>query len=160
MVIYPQFRASLDKESGKITYGDMLQLKTLDTHVLSGDVSTSEIQSLAGLEYAVNLETLDLSNCMNPFKASELSRLSNLKKLKIFAIDEVGMRDLNFLKGSLNLEEVNVRDTGNYAKVSGPLNITVLKNMKNLKKLTLKLKTGCWDTHMPVITAGNLQYIK
>ena len=47
-------RDALDKPAGSITVGDMQSLEILDARL-------KNISSISGLQYAVNLKTLDLS---------------------------------------------------------------------------------------------------
>ena len=90
------------------------------------ELDNRSIDSIEGLEYAINLKKLDLSDNdiedISPLKQLKKLEHLNLKENKISDISAI--RDLKKLK-SLNLEYNNVED------------ISALENLKKLKYLNL-----------------------
>jgi len=92
-------RAALNKPTGVITNVDMAKLKVLK-------VINENINDLTGLEYAVNLDTLDLSSN----KISDLTPLQNLIKLATLILfnNELDNNDLPMLYQLDNLTSLNL----------------------------------------------------
>lgn len=92
-------RVALNKLSGAITISDMEKLKSL----VAVDF---DIYSLEGLQYAVNLEFLNLS--IN--KISDISQLENLTKLKELYLVSNEIRDISYIKKLTNLTVLYLDD--------------------------------------------------
>ncbi|NPV89256.1 MAG: hypothetical protein HPY50_00590 [Firmicutes bacterium] len=125
---------------GLITIGDMQSLTSLS----AGD---SDIQYLDGLQYATNLQTLDLHNCkiedISPLsgltelttldlgsnQVSDISVLTNMTKLKFLSLYGNQVSDISALSGKTNLEVL-------YLSYNKPIsNPEVLSGLTNLNFL-------------------------
>lgn len=87
---------------------------------------TRGIKSIKGLEFATNLEYLDLSEN----EITDISPIKNLKKLEMLEIDRNIIEDISPLKDLTNLKHLNLYS--NYIK-----DISPLKNLVNLEFLDL-----------------------
>lgn len=119
----PQFEASVASELGlsvgTITTDDMLGLTSLRT---SGDIS-----SISGIEYATNLESLQLMSALPEFDdISPLAGLTNLKDIYIGYAP--GLSDINPLSGLYNLEDLSIAE----AKISDISPISELTNLTRI----------------------------
>ena len=85
----------------------------------------ARVAELAGLEYAVNLEELDLG--LNPL--TDLGVLALLPRLRVLNVDGVA-RDLRPLTGLVGLERLSLRD-------NSLVNVTPLASLTELKVLDL-----------------------
>ena len=95
-------RQALGKPTGALTSEDLASLTRLEAARLS-------IESLAGLEHATALDTLDLEG--NPIAdVSPLSSLTNLKELSLnnTSITDAGVAELSSLT---NLKELSLNNT-------------------------------------------------
>ncbi|MFC4368954.1 leucine-rich repeat domain-containing protein, partial [Citroniella saccharovorans] len=85
------------------------------------------VDSLKGIEEAVNLEDLHISS----IHCKDLSLLANFTKLKKVYIKSNDLENLDFLKDLRSLEDVNVNSN----------NLTSLKGLENLNKLKILTAT-------------------
>ena len=146
---------SLGKASGEvITRGDMATLTFLEAR-------NSDISDLTGLEFATNLQWLDLggkwlpdSTWVNSNAISNFSALSSLTNLTVLDLSGTGVSDISALSGLTNLTELYLAYTGildahlsvlsvltklqtldlSYNSIS---NISVLSGLTNLDSLNL-----------------------
>lgn len=114
-------RNKVKKKSGDSIYrSDVIDITSLNA-------GSSGIDDLTGLEYLINLKTLDLSyNSLT--KTTALTKLTELNSLKLINTD---LKDINALKGLTALTYLDISD--NYIKDFLPL-----KNLTNLTALYLK----------------------
>ncbi|GAA0744998.1 leucine-rich repeat protein [Clostridium oceanicum] len=149
------------KADEKITKADMKSLKKLSSDFLpivdKTDTTangTRGISDLTGLEYAINLQELDLSEN----SISDLSPLSNLTKIKWLEVDRNYIKDLSPLSKMTVLEHLNIYNNGGIVDLTpisklksikwidmhhcsrseAPLNVEVLKNLVNLEYLSFE----------------------
>lgn len=87
------------------------------------DLSDNNINSLKGIEYAINLTSINL-NKNDIVDASYLGKLTNLKKLEL---SENRVEDISFITNLKNLESVGLDSN----------NIYVIPDLSKLKKLIL-----------------------
>lgn len=92
-------RAELHHPLGGLTQADLLELRTLDARSM-------EIQSLSGLEYAVNLTWLDLDTN----SVTNLTPLSNLINITYLNLDSNQITDITPLAGLRNLNVLSLFD--------------------------------------------------
>ena len=121
-------RTSDIAEDQPLTKADMLRL--------GGLVSIDEgVVSLKGLEHAINLEFLHISDC----EVSDLTPLAGLKQLRVLKLYENRIRDVTPLAGLVNLKELIL--SGNAIEDWSPLlDLLTLKFyilMKTLETLPL-----------------------
>ncbi len=90
-------RAELHHPLGGLTQADLLELRTLDAR-------SKEIQSLSGLEYAVNLTWLDLDTN----SVTNLTPLSNLVNITYLNMDSNQITDITPLAGLRNLNSLSL----------------------------------------------------
>jgi hypothetical protein len=102
------------------TATDMLGLTFLNA-------SYKGITSPVGLEYAANLESLDLSQN----RISDISALSGLSKLATLVLNNNTITDISPLSGLTNLRELDIHDNG----VS---DVSALSRLTNLQSLILR----------------------
>jgi internalin A len=112
-------RAALSKPIGPITRCDMLGLESLSA-------SGRNITNLCGLEWAMNLSSLELEQ--NPF--SDLSPLAGLRNLRCLSLGRNQVTDYSAVSNLTGLASLAVR-TGNLRDLS------VLKPLTQLTSLTL-----------------------
>ena len=111
---------ALDKNDGDaITKEDLVGLTRLNLHNLG-------ITNLTGLEFCTNLTNINLGDGKN--KASDLSPLTGLIKLKSLTLHHNDVSNLSPLKNLINLETLNI----GHNKFS---DIEPLKNLVNLRRL-------------------------
>ncbi|MTI69095.1 MAG: hypothetical protein FH751_02420 [Firmicutes bacterium] len=126
----------MDKET--ITEGDMLSLTELD-------LKFKEIDDLKNIEYAKNLETLDIGFNYN---LSNVSLIANLKKLTHLDMKSINYNtntwDLSFISELKNLKHIDLLNNSIYdIKPLATINLESLvlsKNNENIKDL-IKLKS-------------------
>lgn len=157
-------KKAINKELGrsldqKITQKDLESLKKLSSDFLSMDVDEDSYKSrgisdLTGLEYAVNLEWVDLSensiSDLSPLrnsvnikwleldrnKISDLKPLSNIKKLEHLNIyNNAGIMDLKPIAG---LTELKWIDMHHCSRGKDPLNVEELVTLKKLEYLSIE----------------------
>lgn len=121
------------------TPADMLGLTSLYA-------ACNKIDSLAGLEYAVNMRTLDLS--YNQIR--DISVLSSLSNLQTLAFTNNGVSDLSPLAGMAYLSRLDVHDN-NIADVSA------LASLSNLS--TVILRGNQIEVISPLAGLTNLQQL-
>ncbi|WP_251861201.1 cell wall-binding repeat-containing protein [Clostridium sp. Marseille-Q2269] len=146
------------KPNDEITKEEMESLKELSSDYLSIIDKTGQgsrgISDLTGLEYAINLEKLDLSEN----KISDLSPLRNSTKIKWLELDRNYITDLSPLSKMTALEHLNIYnnedivdlnpisklttikwiDMHHCSRSEAPLNVEVLKNLTNLEYLSFE----------------------
>ena len=157
----PNLKALLEEtlDTRRLTVGNMLQLTTLKA-------KGRDISDLTGLEYAINLEEIWLSEnpatdlsplakCTNLIRLfgwntnfSELSPLANLTNLEELEIKGGGFRDISSLAKLTNLRVL---------KFYGPniADISVVANMKRLKELQFRHNSDLTDIS-PIAGLTNL----
>ncbi|AWZ49444.1 hypothetical protein C3495_11750 [Clostridiaceae bacterium 14S0207] len=109
------------------------------------------VRSLEGLQYAINLETLDLSEN----RISDLTPLSNLKKLEYLELDRNIVEDLTPLSKVKSLKHLNIYNNENIVDTQPLANLTNLEWMDmhfcNRGKHTVNVK--------PLSNLVNLEYL-
>lgn len=121
-------RQELSNLHGPITCGDLHSLKNLVIYGIN-----SEVGSLKGLEFAVNLETLVLGNrgaLEIGHSVSDLTPLKNLSHLKTLHVYKANINDLSPLSRIYSLEDVSFAAN----QIS---NILPLANLPNLMRVDL-----------------------
>jgi len=114
-----KIRETLNKPSGIITRADMALLTSLNAY-------DRGIQYLNGMEYAINLLTLDL----NKNQISDISSLVNLTKLKVLYLQGNLVSNISPLANLTNL--LNLDLNGNHIS-----NISVIASLNKLEGLSL-----------------------
>jgi Leucine-rich repeat (LRR) protein len=161
-------RTTLGKETGELTEEDMKRLILLDDQY-KGDT----IQSLKGLEYAINLKTLQLSYCgvedisalqqLTQLEKVELSidpvkdwtPLTGLTKLKYLGIGDNDFTDLSLLTAMTNLEEL-------YVGSNEIKDYSLLKNFPHLTSLGIgyqQLKDISFLNELPQLKTLDFSYL-
>lgn len=125
-----------------LTKEDMKKLKSL--YVSQYDYNENESPDLTGLEYAVNLEKLIVSNEQ---KIKNISQIEGLKNLKDLTIGQITNADFNRLTNIKSLESLDAE--GSF------LNIDGIKNLTNLNTLTLT--SGRLSDIKPIAELSNLK---
>ncbi|QSZ26719.1 leucine-rich repeat domain-containing protein [Aceticella autotrophica] len=115
-------RNALNKPTGDITSNDMLKLTSLYA-------SGKNIHNLAGLEYAKNLEILDLSNNPQPCEVMDISPLSDLTNLRELNLNNDIIHDIAPLFGLTNLTRLYLG--GNWISDIKPL-VNIKPNLEIL----------------------------
>ena len=95
-------RNTLGKNSGELTCGDMASLSYLSNDFW-GPSSTSGISDLTGLEYATNLQYLEIYN-FNDSRLSDLTPLSGLTNLQTLYLYNNQISDISALSNLTNLQ--------------------------------------------------------
>ena len=113
-------RQELNRPTGLLTAADFAQLRVLDA-------GRQNIASLTGLEYAVNLESLNLYQN----EIEDLGPLSSLGNLRVLNLGNNRINDISPLQGLAALEELDL----SYNRLK---NIVTLKNLANLRELHLE----------------------
>ncbi len=127
------------------TPADMLGLLTL-TYVGDPDRG-NQIESLSGLQYATNLQTLSLRWHL----ISDISPLSGLINLRTLALEECPLSDISVLSGLKNLRSVSLhRD-----EVSDLSALTSLTSLGELDLRINPLNQEAYNTCIPQIRANN-----
>ncbi|QFG00418.1 leucine-rich repeat domain-containing protein [Psychrobacillus glaciei] len=101
-----EIRRQLNKPSGKITVSDMQKVKSLDIRSFRSPF----IKTLDGLEYAINLEEIQLITTTE--KKVDIKALTKLQKIKILRISSSAI-DVNQINKISNLEVLHLDDTTN-----------------------------------------------
>ncbi len=112
-------RVAIDKPSGRILDTDLLELTSLNA-------CCSDIDDLTGLEYATNLEEIDLYENY----ISDLGPLAGLMNLTQLILDLNTLSDISPLSGLVNLTELDLEEN----RVS---DLTPLAELVNLVDLDL-----------------------
>jgi len=132
--------------------GDVAEFKKLD--IALGEEVNRGIDNITGLEYAVNLESLDLSENriedLSPIKnathikwldlhrnnLANLEPLANLKELEHLDIyNNAGVEDLTPIS---QLKTIKWIDMHHCSRGKNPLNVEVLENLENLEFLSIE----------------------
>jgi hypothetical protein len=119
----PRLKATVEAELWVTnpTATDMLELTSLN-------IGTQGITDLTGLEYALNLYSLQATHN----QISDLSPLSGLSNLETLALNTNQIGDLSPLAGLSNLRDLNLHDN--------PISdISPLSGLTNLQSLTLRI---------------------
>ena len=111
------------KQEDKITRTDMESLKELNSDSLPIIGTNRGIKDLTGLEYAINLEFIDLSEN----SISDLSPIKDLTKLKYIEVDRNDISDLTPLSNLKELEHLNIYNN------AGIKDIKPISHLTNLK---------------------------
>lgn len=152
------------KDGQKITEKKMSQLKGLDCNLNFTQSRTGGIKSLEGLEYAVNMTSLDLTGNevidLTPLKKcknlvnlelddqylaesrqylTDISPLKDLTKLKKLVLKNNKIEDLSAIGNLTNLEELDLYGNRGIKSING------FENLKKLKKLLLNRTVGITD---------------
>lgn len=90
-------RRALDRPTGVLTTADMALLKTLEA-------GRQNIVDLSGLEYAVNLESLNLYQN----SVEELAPIGALTRLRVLNLGGNSIKDISALRGLTALEELDL----------------------------------------------------
>lgn len=116
-----------------ITCGDMRSVTEFNSNHYDGN--EGEIDSLVGLQHAINLETLVVQ--FN--EISDLRPIANLTNLEVINFDRNEVLDLTPLAGLTSLREVGFWDNGpvDGGGADGITDISVLANLTNLEVLYL-----------------------
>lgn len=150
-------------ENAAITVEDMKKLTKLNGDLLeyksnNGKIQGHGIDDLTGLEYATNLEWVDLSEN----KISDLSPLAGATNIKWLELDRNMITDVSPLKNMKELEHLNIYNNAGITDVSplaaltnlkwidmhycsrdidggfAPLNVDTLTTLKNLEYLSIE----------------------
>jgi transglutaminase-like putative cysteine protease len=113
-------RRALDRPTGLLTTADMALLKTLEA-------GRQNIVDLSGLEYAVNLESLNLYQN----SVEDLSPLGALTHLRVLNLGGNSIKDISALRGLTALEELDL----SHNRLT---NIDALQKMTRLRLLHLE----------------------
>lgn len=177
-------RATLDKPTGEITTADMESLAVLDASRSARGCAAS-IQSLEGLQTAINLTSLNLSgawgepiflipgvdHCATPavLETGDLSPLSSLGKLQSLFLSGNGLSNLTFPTGLTNLQTLDLSendfedlalrdDMTNLQSLSlnGVSNTSFLQGLPRLRQLTWSV--GRWSWWMGWESPGELVF--
>lgn len=151
--------SALNKTEGdSITKEEMLSITELSSDSLPYVESPAEdlkehnrgIESLEGLQYAENLESLDLSEN----RISDLSPLSGLDKLTYLEVDRNNIRDLTPLADLTGLEHLNIYN--NFLESIEPL-----RGLENLQFLDMHFanREGTVIDHSPLSSLTSLNYL-
>ena len=152
------------KDGQKITEKMMSQLKGLDCNLNFTQSRRGGIKSLEGLEYAVNMTSLDLTGNevidLNPLKGcknlenlelddqylaesgqylKDITPLKELTKLKKLVLKNNKIEDLSAIGNLTNLEELDLYGNRGIKSING------FENLKKLKKLLLNRTGGITD---------------
>jgi Leucine-rich repeat (LRR) protein len=87
-------------------------------------IETTEITDLKGLEYAINMKSIDIKNG----KMYNIAAMAWLKKLKYLSLKSPVLENISPLKGHKNLNKLFL----NYSKISDISSIADLTNLTNL----------------------------
>ncbi|MDO9535528.1 MAG: leucine-rich repeat domain-containing protein [Bacillota bacterium] len=96
-------RQALARPAGLLTAADLARLKTLDA-------SRQNITNLSGLEYAVNLENLNLFQN----KVEDLDALAGLTRLRVLNLGSNRINHIGALRRLTALEELKIVVRTNY----------------------------------------------
>lgn len=141
------------KNNDDITVKDMLQL----TEIYFDGGTYLDVSSLVGLEYATNLVSLTVLNADVGSKLTDLTPISNLKKLETINIS-VGtqnggdLRDLKPLSNLTNLTSLTIND-GRWLADLAPL-----ENLTKLKRIDLSRNGNIRDISV-LRDLTNLEYV-
>ena len=128
-------REALDKPEGKLTKGDLASLTELTPISPPRGPAlgqTFNVESLEGLQFARNLEVLNLP-ADNRGSLSDLSPLSNLTKLREINLNDQKVRDLSPLANLTNLEVLtllfnDVEDLSSLANLTNLVTLNLAGN--------------------------------
>ncbi|MGL4731158.1 MAG: cell wall-binding repeat-containing protein [Clostridium sp.] len=122
----------LEMESIKELYGDnLIEYLPKEQWGYPEDIHDRGIRSLEGLQYAINIEKLDLSEN----KISDLTPLQVLKNLTYLEIDRNNLGDLTPLSSLTNLKHLNIYNNEMITDT------TPLKTLKDLEWIDLHFCT-------------------
>ena len=116
-------RNALNKPIGDITQADMETLTTLE----NDGTQTGRIQSLEGLEYAINLKKLLLPN-NNIQDISQLEYLINLEELDISYLADPA-DDISVLRHLTKLKKLNLSDNNHLQDAAVVLQLPALESL-------------------------------
>ena len=110
----------------KLEIPDEIPMLPADMAALHGLVMEHDIESLRGLEHAINLEVLHIGRS----EVSDLTPLAGLKNLRVLKLFANRISDITPLAGLINLEILELQD-------NQIVDISPLKGLVNLKALNL-----------------------
>ena len=110
----------------KLEISDEIPMLPEDMAALYGLVMEHDIESLRGLEHAINLEFLHIGRS----DVSDLTPLAGLENLRVLKLFGNRISDISPLAGLLNLEVLELQD-------NQIVDISPLKGLVNLKELNL-----------------------
>ena len=103
---------------------DGIPMHPADMAALTVLLAERDIESLKGLEYAINLEFLHISRC----EVSDLTPLAGLENLQVLKLYKNRITDITPLSGLVNLQELEL-------KASQIVDISPLQGLVNLQNL-------------------------
>jgi len=120
-------------DAGPITCADMQSIVTFNSN--DSEVDPGAIQSLVGLQHAVNLENLILQSN----EVSDLKPISRLPALRLINFDQNRVTDLGPIAGLTTLEEVGFWDNGPEIgqSIDGITDLSPLAGLVNIEILYL-----------------------
>src|SRR5262245_53455918 len=111
-------RAALAKPAGPLTVQDLLTLTNLDARLRN-------VSNLAGLEFASNLVSLDLSqNVLTSFNLT-----SNFPKLAFLDLGFNGLTNISLPSGLTNLSRLVIRNNNSLTDLILPQGLTALAQL-------------------------------
>lgn len=125
-------RDSINKPSGSITSNDMKMVQSLN-------ISNKNINSLRGLEYAVNLDLFNAESC-NIYDASVLK---NLKNLEYLYLDSNHIKNIDFISNLTKLKSISF--FSDFITDVSPLVTLVDSQGTNASKDSISLNYNCID---------------
>ena len=123
------------------TEANMLELTYLDID------DESLVENITGLEYAINLEHLNIAN---PY-ISDFTSIYNLTKLSYLNMSHANIDDISFLANMVNMEQLNISGTNT-------ADISVLAGMTHLTYLWMvnnPLNEEAYQLWLPTIETNN-----
>ena len=116
--------------SSDFTEEELASLKSVDFD------RSAQVVNLTGMEYCVNVETIDLEYC---YKVADLTPLKNLKKIKDLDIEQIAWdgegnkaTNLNVIAGLTNIETIRI----NYSNLSDK-DVWIFDNMNKIKNIEI-----------------------
>ena len=108
----------------KLQIPDGIPMHPADMAALTVLLAERDIESLKGLEYAINLEFLHISRC----EVSELTPLAGLENLQVLKLYNNRITDISPLSGLVNLQHLGLQN-------NQILDISPLSGLVNLRRL-------------------------
>ena len=125
-------------DDAELTCENLAELTELRLQNLDGLEADNVVTRLEGLQYAINLERLELFTrtfrSYDPYE--DLEVISSLKELTYFETDQ-SVQDLSFLAGAVNLETLILTSRFTQGSPNEYTDLTPLANLTNLRVLDL-----------------------
>ena len=137
-------RSFLGKPTGDITCAEVEALTSFSA-------VSANISNLSGLEYAINLQSLDL----NTNNISDLTPIANLTGLQQIDLSRNDITDITPLAGLTNLTSIELRNKSSGAGIS---DLSPLVGLTSLSALDVREHTGLSDL-TPLTGLTNLQLL-